>query len=89
MEIELEVNSGIFPISRNYELTPSREMEERINSFIEDGEFNDQEVDSFLVDNESYILIIKERNFKKEYKIVEGLVSPDVLDLLDDIMNQS
>jgi hypothetical protein len=88
MKVELEVVGGIVPVSRKYEIVPSEELEKRIDLFADNNGFGNQEVDSFLADGESYKLTIKKGGFDKEYKINEGLVSPDVLDLLDDIMNE-
>jgi len=88
MEIKLEVMGGILPISRRYEMVPNKELEERIDLFADNNGFGGQEVDPFLADGESYILTVKKGDLKKEYRINEGLVSPDVLDLLDDIMNE-
>ena len=80
---------GILPVSRKYEIVPSKALEERIDLFADNNGFGGQEVDPFLSDGESYKLTIVKGDSKKEYKINESLVSPDVLDLLDDIMNQS
>ncbi len=88
MEVRLEVLGGIFPISRKYEMVPSKALEERIDLFADNNGFNSQEVDPFLADGESYRLTVKKGDSEKEYKINESLVSPDVLDLLDDIMNE-
>ena len=86
MDIKLEVLGGIVPNKRTYTLRPRKDLEKRIKSFEANNGFGEQTFNPFLVDNESYILTIKTEREKKEYKIVEGLVTPDVLNLLDDIM---
>jgi hypothetical protein len=88
MEIKLEVLGGVIPKNKTYFLKPKNELEKRIKSFEASG-FKNQNFDPFLVDEESYTLTITTQGSERKYKIHEGLVSPDVLDLLDDIIESS